>query len=92
MKIEVDLVIMKSGIFFAPCPSNLGLSNLEVLLLKGQIILPKNIAIVLLSSFNFQFIIWVLLWLTQWVDKEVTLPPGIIDHIRKTLGFIRQDE
>ena len=46
---KVDLIIMKSGRYFGPCPSNLGLSSLEVLLLKEQVILPKNIAMVLLN-------------------------------------------
>lgn len=46
---EVDIVIMKSRRYFALHPSNLGLNSLEVLVLKGQVILPQNIAVVLLN-------------------------------------------
>lgn len=49
MGIEVASLVIKSGGNFVPCPGKSGLSSMEVPLLKGQVILPKNIVKILLN-------------------------------------------
>lgn len=49
MGIEVAPLVIKSGGDFVPCPGKSGLSSMEVLLLKGKVIVPKNIVKVLLN-------------------------------------------
>lgn len=91
MGIEVAPLVVKSEGNVVPCPGKSGLSSMEVLLLKGQVILPKNIVKVLLNG-KLNLLpghLGLLIWLTQYAEKEVTLLLGMTGlNYRRDIGLL----